>query len=123
MRNGRFTWKRLGYAALASLLISGLYWTRMLGAFASLTERPQELEVSWIPDVDTPDTAAKDETKPDEPAKPDEKKKKEKEKKEKLAKAPEPAQVEEKKKEKEAELQIKPPPPPPPQPPPPRPRS
>ncbi|HEY1585924.1 MAG TPA: hypothetical protein VGH63_09575, partial [Polyangia bacterium] len=32
-----------------SLLLSGLYWIRILGAFASLTERSQELEVTWIP--------------------------------------------------------------------------
>ncbi|MCU1278583.1 MAG: hypothetical protein JWM53_2129 [bacterium] len=116
MRNGRFTWKRLGYAAAVAVLLSGLYWIKMLAAFAALTDRPPEpLEVAWIPDLD--DKTAKDETPIPEPtpAEIEKKIKKEKER-QKLAAAPEPAKLEEKK--KEAELQLKPPPPQPPPPPP-----
>ena len=116
MRNGRFTWKRLGYAAAVSVLLSGLYWIKMLGAFASLTERPQELEVTWIPDDNGP---VKDEPPiPETPPTPEQTKEKIKKEKErqKLAAAPEPAKLEEKK--KETELEIKPPPPQPPPPPP-----
>lgn len=118
MRNGRFTWRRLAYAAAVSVLLSGLYWIRILGAFASLTDRPPEpLEVAWLPDFDDKSTQ-KDETPVPEqtPEKTKEKIKKEKER-QKLAQAPEPAKIEEKKK-KEAELEIKPPPPQPPPPPP-----
>lgn len=113
MRNGRFTWRRLGYAALASVLLCGLYWTRMLAAFASLMDRPQELEVTWIPDDDK--TPLDDKPLSEEQKKEKEKKKREKEK---LAQAPEPATVEPPK-PKELEVQLPPPkpqPPPPPQP-------
>ncbi len=118
MRNGRFTWRRLAYAAAVAVVLSGLYWIRILGAFASLTERPPEpLEVSWIPDLDDKSTQ-KDETPVPEqtPEQTKEKIKKEKER-QKQAAAPEPAKLEEKK--KEAELEIQPPPPQPPPPPPP----
>ncbi|HEX9101392.1 MAG TPA: TonB C-terminal domain-containing protein, partial [Polyangia bacterium] len=103
-----------------AVVLSGLYWIRMLSAFASLTERPPEpLEVAWIPDTD--DKPVKDEPAvPEPPPTPQQTKEKIKKEKErqKLAQAPEPAKIEEKK--KEAELEIKPPvpqpPPPPPQP-------
>lgn len=100
-----------------SVVLSGLYWTRILSAFASLTERPPEpIEVAWIPDLDDK-TSQKDETPAPEqtPEQTKDKIKKEKER-QKLAAPPEPAKLEEKK--KEAELEIKPPPPQPPPPPP-----
>jgi TonB family protein len=113
------TWRRLIFAVGLSVLISGAFWIPALAQFAALTERHEELEVAYFPDI------ADDSTKADEQPipPPDEEKPKDKikeaKKEQEKKPPPEPASVPEPK-AKEAELELKPPPkpapPPPPQP-------
>jgi TonB family protein len=117
VRDGRFRWRRLGYATAFSVVFSFFYWKYIVTQFNALKNIPPEpMEVAWLPDTDEK-LDQKDETPvPEQTPEETKEKIKHEKKRQEVAKAPEPAKVEEKK--KEAELEIKPPPPQPPPPPP-----